>query len=175
MPTRALLPRPAWRSALGTLAFAIVPITVGGLVPLALTGWQSSWSATIPRLIGALLAFAGALVVFDSFVRFAREGRGTPAPTAPTEQLVVGGLYRWVRNPMYVGVGVAITGQALILGSLLVLAYGALFYAVVSAFVITYEEPVLSRRFGASYDAYREAVPRWLPRLTPWQGPRARP
>src|SRR6478672_12024903 len=110
--------RPAWRNALGTVAFLIAPITVGGLIPLALTGWEPDWTASIPRLIGAALVVAGALVVLDSFVRFAREGRGTPAPPAPTEELVIGGLYRWVRNPMYVGVGAAITGQALILGSL---------------------------------------------------------
>lgn len=163
------------RSAAGTAAFAIVPITMGALIPLALSDWKSDWSAAIPRVVGFALAAAGALVVLDSFIRFAREGRGTPSPSAPTEDLVIGGLYRFVRNPMYVGVASAIIGQALILGSLAVAVYAAAFVATVTAFVVSYEEPTLREQFGSSYEAYLSGVPRWIPRLTPWRGPETRP
>jgi protein-S-isoprenylcysteine O-methyltransferase Ste14 len=97
------------------------------------------------------------------------EGVGTPAPVAPTQRLVVGGIYRHVRNPMYLAVGATIAGEALLLGQWGLLAYAALFFAIVATFVVTYEEPTLRRQFGADYDAYRRAVPGWLPRLHPWQ------
>jgi protein-S-isoprenylcysteine O-methyltransferase Ste14 len=99
------------------------------------------------------------------------EGRGTPAPVAPTERLVVGGLYRYVRNPMYVAVGATIVGQALLLGRPWLLAYAAAFWLVVATFVRVYEEPTLIRRFGREYDAYRSAVPGWWPRRRPWSPP----
>ena len=98
------------------------------------------------------------------------EGVGTPAPVAPTERLVVGGLYRHVRNPMYVAVTSVIIGQALLLGQPVLLAWAALFVAVTASFVHFYEEPVLQRRFGAEYDRYRRAVPGWWPRLRGWDG-----
>jgi protein-S-isoprenylcysteine O-methyltransferase Ste14 len=100
-------------------------------------------------------------------VRFVVEGLGTPAPVAPTEHLVVGGLYRYVRNPMYVAVASTIVGQALLLGQLVLLPYAALFLAVTATFVRLHEEPALRRRYGAQYDAYRRAVPGWWPRLSP--------
>jgi protein-S-isoprenylcysteine O-methyltransferase Ste14 len=103
-----------------------------------------------------------------AFARFVVEGLGTPAPVAPTEQLVVGGLYRYVRNPMYLAVGATIIGQAMILGHAGLLLYALLFGAVVAAFVHLYEEPTLTRQFGAEYDAYKRAVPRWGPRRRPW-------
>jgi len=117
------------------------------------------------QVAGALLLAAGALVLISAFVRFVVEGVGTPAPVAPTERLVVGGLYRYVRNPMYVAVAATIVGQALLLGQLVLLAYAALFLAVTASFVRLYEEPTLRRRYGAEYDAYRDAVPGWWPRL----------
>jgi len=108
---------------------------------------------------------AGVALLVPSFVRFAREGIGTPAPIAPTEQLVVGGLYRHVRNPIYLGVLAAIGGQAMILGQPILVGYGLLVGAAVVTFVKVYEEPTLRRRYGAAYDRYSEQVPGWLPRL----------
>jgi protein-S-isoprenylcysteine O-methyltransferase Ste14 len=87
-------------------------------------------------------------------------------------QLVVGGMYRHVRNPMYVAVGATIVGQALLLGRLVLLAYAALFWLVVATFVRCYEEPTLSARYGESYAEYRGAVPAWWPRLRAWSPPR---
>lgn len=116
------------------------------------------------RVMGALLIVAGAAVLVQAFARFVTEGLGTPAPVAPTEHLVVGGLYRYVRNPMYLAVLAVIVGQALLLGQLGLLVYGALVAAAFVAFVKGYEEPTLSARYGAEYDAYRKAVPGWWPR-----------
>jgi protein-S-isoprenylcysteine O-methyltransferase Ste14 len=113
---------------------------------------------------GILLLAAGVTVLTHAFVRFVREGRGTPAPVAPTERLVVGGLYRYVRNPMYIAVIAIIVGQALVFGHPLLLAYATAVWAAMAAFVHWYEEPILAKRFGARYDAYREAVPAWWPR-----------
>jgi protein-S-isoprenylcysteine O-methyltransferase Ste14 len=124
-------------------------------------------------VLGALLVLAGAAVLLHAFARFVVEGLGTPAPVAPPEQLVVGGLYRHVRNPMYVAVASTIIGQALLLGRPVLLAYAALFMAVVAAFVRWYEEPALTERFGQEYAAYREAVPAWHPRLQGWHAERS--
>ena len=97
------------------------------------------------------------------------KGLGTPAPIAPTKFLVVSGLYRYVRNPMYVGVLSAIVGQAFVLQSTLLLEYAAVVWTCFFAFVVLYEEPTLVRRFGASYEEYGSGVPRWWPRITPWK------
>jgi protein-S-isoprenylcysteine O-methyltransferase Ste14 len=116
-----------------------------------------------------LLIGGGLVVLLEAFVRFAFEGVGTPAPVAPTERLVVGGAYRYVRNPMYLAVAALIVGQALVLGQSTLLGYAAGFGVAVAAFVHRYEEPVLARRFGAEYEDYRCRVPAWRPRLTPWE------
>jgi protein-S-isoprenylcysteine O-methyltransferase Ste14 len=84
----------------------------------------------------------------------------------PTKHLVVSGLYRNVRNPMYVGVVGVILGQGLLLGDVRVLGYGALVWVIFHLFVIGYEEPTLRKRFASEYDAYRASVPRWIPRLS---------
>ena len=159
------------RAALGTLVFLFVaPGVVAGVVPWLLTGWDVRDPAPwLPlRVLGTLLIVVGAAVLLSAFARFVTEGRGTPAPVAPTERLVVGGLYRWVRNPMYLAVLATIVGQALLLGRPILLAYAAVFVAAVVAFVRGYEEPTLLDRYGDEYEAYRRAVPGWWPRRTPW-------
>jgi protein-S-isoprenylcysteine O-methyltransferase Ste14 len=159
-------------AAAGTAAFLVVPGVVAGLIPWALTGWQTDDAPPAVRIAGGVLVVGGAAFLIHAFARFVVEGIGTPAPVAPTERLVVGGIYRHVRNPMYLAVGATIVGQALLLGQWGLLAYAGLFFAVVATFVVTYEEPTLQRKFGADYDAYRRAVPGWLPRRHPWQGER---
>jgi protein-S-isoprenylcysteine O-methyltransferase Ste14 len=89
---------------------------------------------------------------------------------APTERLVVGGLYRYVRNPMHLAVGAVIGGQALIFESAAVLGWLLAFGVAVFTFVTTYEQPTLRQAYGARYEAYCRAVPGWWPRLTPWRG-----
>jgi protein-S-isoprenylcysteine O-methyltransferase Ste14 len=163
--------RTAAAAAGSTLFFALAPGVVAGLVPWLLTGWDTAdpaWPWPV-RVIGAVLLAACAVVLIQAFVRFVREGRGTPAPVGPTERLVVGGLYRHVRNPMYVAVVGAIVGQALLLGRPVLLVYAALAGAGMALFVRGYEEPLLAARYGEQYRAYRRAVPGWLPRLRPWR------
>ena len=104
-------------------------------------------------------------------LRFVVEGVGTSAPVAPTEHLVVGGLYRHVRNPMYLAVASAIVGQALVLGRPGLLVYAVVFGVAVATFVHAYEESTLAARYGEQYEAYRRAVSAWRPRLRPWIGP----
>jgi protein-S-isoprenylcysteine O-methyltransferase Ste14 len=117
---------------------------------------------------GAWLAVA-AIGLLDSFGRFALQGLGTPAPMAPPRRLVVTGLYRFVRNPMYVAVLSAIFGQGLLLGNGSVLLYGAAAWLLAHLFVVLYEEPTLRATFGDDYIRFSAAVPRWIPRLTPWR------
>jgi protein-S-isoprenylcysteine O-methyltransferase Ste14 len=149
------------------LFFAAAPGVVAGLVPWLLTGWDADAEWWPPlRVLGVVLLVAGAAVLVHAFARFVVEGLGTPAPLAPTEHLVVGGLYRYVRNVMYIAVTAAIVGQALLLGSVALLVYAALAWAGMAAFVELHEEPALARRYGARYEEYRRAVPAWWPRLS---------
>jgi protein-S-isoprenylcysteine O-methyltransferase Ste14 len=159
------------RAAAGSLLFlAVAPGVVAGLIPYLLTdGWESTDPAVAWKLVGGALIVAGAAVLLHAFARFVIEGIGTPAPVAPTRHLVVGGLYRYVRNPMYLAVATTIVGQAVQLGRPALLLYAALFMAVVAAFVYGYEQPVLTERFGAEYERYRRNVPAWWPRLRPWK------
>jgi protein-S-isoprenylcysteine O-methyltransferase Ste14 len=111
-----------------------------------------------------VLVGLGAAVLLEAFARFVIEGVGTPAPAAPTEKLVVGGLYRYVRNPMYLAVAAVVLGQALVLGRWLLVGYGLVFGLAVWSFVHWYEEPTLRRQFGSAYDDYRATVSGWWPR-----------
>jgi protein-S-isoprenylcysteine O-methyltransferase Ste14 len=148
------------KAALGSTAFFFAaPCVVAGLVPWWISGWPA------PRFWpGIVLVVAGLVLLLRAFVRFVREGRGTPAPIAPTEQLVIGGDYRFVRNPMYVGVVAAVLGQALLFLDVWLLIYAVVSWAVMASFVRWYEEPVLRRRYGRQYEEYCRAVPAWLPR-----------
>jgi protein-S-isoprenylcysteine O-methyltransferase Ste14 len=155
------------------LFLLLAPGTVAGLVPW----WITRWRMQPPllgfsgfRMIGAMMIAAGIAVVLDSFARFALQGLGTPAPVLPTRHLVVSGLYRYVRNPMYVGVLAIILGQGLLFGDGRLFAYGVLLWLGVHVFVVGYEEPTLRRSFGTEYEAFRRNVPRWIPRLSPWRG-----
>jgi len=116
-------------------------------------------------VLGAALIVAGTVVLVYAFVLFVTAGVGTPAPVAPTERLVVSGLYRYVRNPMYLAVIATIVGQGLLLGRIVLLFYALAVGLAFSVFVRGHEEPTLSHRYGAEYEAYRRAVPRWWPRL----------
>lgn len=156
---------------LGSALFLVVaPGTLAGLIPWLI----APWPAPIPYLWlaapGTALLAVGAVLLLDCFRRFAVEGLGTPAPIAPPERLVVTGAYRHVRNPMYVAVTALILGQAALVASLPMLAYGVVLWAGFHAFVLAYEEPTLRRQFPDDYAAFFAAVPRWIPRLTPWRG-----
>jgi protein-S-isoprenylcysteine O-methyltransferase Ste14 len=149
----------------------LAPGVVAGVIPWWLTSWRVREPLTywLPvRVAGFVLVAAGIAVLLHAFARFVFEGVGTPAPVAPTERLVVGGLYRYVRNPMYLAVAATIVGQALLLGQLVLLFYAVAFAVAVAAFVRWYEEPTLRRRFGEQYERYRREVPGWWPRKEAW-------
>jgi protein-S-isoprenylcysteine O-methyltransferase Ste14 len=159
----------------GTFVFFwIAPAMVAGWVPYALTRWKAHpplLGLEVERLFGGIVGAVGLAALLECFARFALLGRGTPAPVAPTESLVVSGLYRYVRNPMYLGVLAIVAGQALLLGSAALVTYAAVLWLSFHAFVVGYEERALGRRFGDSYEAYRRHVRRWWPRLTAWRPP----
>lgn len=158
-------------AAAGSIVFFLVaPVVVAGLIPWWITGWEMNPAAGWVRAVGVVLTGLAVLALIYSFGRFVVEGTGTPAPVAPTERLVVGGLYRYVRNPMYVAVVATVLGQALLLAQPVLLLYAVVAGGVMAAFATWYEEPALTRRFGESYETYRRNVPGWLPRLTPWDG-----
>ncbi len=155
------------------LFFVFAPMTVAGLVPWWISRWrfEASVIGWLPlRVVGALLVVAGVPVLLDSFVRFALQGLGTPAPVFPTRHLVITGMYRFVRNPMYVAVVAAIGGQGLVFGNIRVLEYAVFVWLGFHLFVVAYEEPMLRTTFGAEYARFCAGVPRWLPRLSPWRG-----
>jgi len=163
--------RTSTATAGSALFFAVAPGVVAGLAPWWLTRWQvrgplAHWAPV--RTAGLIMLILGVIVLVQAFVRFVAEGRGTPAPVAPTERLVIGGLYRYVRNPMYLAVVAVITGQGLALGQPVLLGYAAVVWVTVASFVRWYEEPALARQFGEHYRAYRGAVPAWRPRARPW-------
>jgi protein-S-isoprenylcysteine O-methyltransferase Ste14 len=162
------------RSAVaGTIVFFfVVPCVVAGLLPLWIAGFRlpdGSANRALMTAAGALLVLAGLAALVAAFAQFAIEGRGTPAPIAPTQTLVVRGLYRYVRNPMYVAVLAIILGQALLFASVGVLVYAAIVLAAVHIFVVAYEEPTLRDAYGTQYEAYARGVRRWIPRVTPWR------
>jgi protein-S-isoprenylcysteine O-methyltransferase Ste14 len=156
------------------LFFVVAPCLAAGLIPWWISRWElraPSFGAPFTRAIGVLLILAGVPGIVDSFKLFALEGLGTPAPIAPPEKLVVTGLYRYVRNPMYVAVIGIILGQALLFADWRLLLYAALFWLACHAFVVVYEEPTLRRTFDTTYAAFCANVPRWIPRLSPWRSP----
>jgi protein-S-isoprenylcysteine O-methyltransferase Ste14 len=152
-----------------TLLFTVfVPGTVAGYVP-----WRLRQDAAAP-VTGAegcaaitVIAIGIAIYLHTAFWGFALSGGGTPAPIAPTKILVVKGLHRFVRNPMYIGVGLIIGGQAWLFHSLHVAIYMASMLLTAHLFVVFYEEPTLRKQFGEEYDRYCASVPRWIPRLRP--------
>jgi len=158
---------------LGSAIFLVIaPGIVAGYVPWLICRWHVGpplMGIYVLRLVGLFLIAAGLPILLDSFARFALHGLGTPAPIFPTRHLVVNGLFRYVRNPMYVAVLSLILGQALVFGSVRVLEYGFAVWAAFYLFVLVYEEPALRKTYGAEYEQFCANVPRWIPRLRPWQ------
>ena len=158
--------------------FAIIaPGTVAGIIPW----WISRWKIQAPflnfygfRVTGIILILASLPVLLDSFARFALQGIGTPALLLPTRHLVVTGLYRYIRNPMYVAVVGLIAGQALLLGNRALLFYAIIVWMAFQIFVLLYEEPVLRKTYTAEYEVFCRNVPRWIPRLSAWNAPPSR-
>ncbi len=151
---------------LSTALFTIVvPGTVAGYVPWRLGQGATSITGAAEWAAVSVIAFGIASYVYTAFWGFALIGGGTPAPIAPTRILVVKGLHRYVRNPMYIGVALVIAGQAWLFRSLHIAIYLACVLVIVNFFVLFYEEPALRQQFGEEYDNYRTRVPRWIPKI----------
>lgn len=167
---QAASPARAW---IGTIVFLfLAPGVVAGLIPWLISDWQRfAWGGAtwVVVPIAWIAITVGVAFLLHAFALFALH-RGTPAPLAPTETLVVTGVYRFVRNPMYLAVLAIILGQALLFGSWWLLLYAAMVFGAVFAFVKGYEEPTLTRTYGEQYLDYRRNVPGWWPRASPWQG-----
>jgi protein-S-isoprenylcysteine O-methyltransferase Ste14 len=166
-------PRPWWAIIGSLVFFVLAPGTIVGLVPFWLTGWHVGPPLFgLPGLqaAGVILLLLGLASLVESFMRFATIGLGTPAPVAPPTRLVVSGQYSYVRNPIYVAILVMLVGQSTILGSTVLLQYALLVWGFFHAWVLIYEEPTLATQFGPSYEAYRQNVRRWWPRVRPWSG-----
>ena len=161
-------------AAVGSAVFFLVaPGIVAGLVPWLISGWDVRWPISgfgvVVMALGSALLAVAIVVLIRNFIRFVVEGRGTPSPVLQTERLVVGGDYRFVRNPMYLAVIAAILGQAMIFGSFALVIYALAVWAMMASFVRWYEEPLLQNRYGEEYGRYRQGVRAWVPRLHPWQ------
>jgi protein-S-isoprenylcysteine O-methyltransferase Ste14 len=160
----------AARLVIGTVLHTVL---LPGSLVVALPYWLLQESADavalsvarVQFLIGALLMMLGATVLGLCFRDFVVSGKGTPNPLHPPRILVSERLYRYIRNPIYVAVITILVGEALAFGAPVLIGYAALVWLVLQGFVVFYEEPTLRRGFGAHYEAYCRAVPRWIPRL----------
>jgi protein-S-isoprenylcysteine O-methyltransferase Ste14 len=162
----SIMSRRFWALVNTGLFTIIVPGTVAILIPRWLLGGGYVMPASSPTSwLGALLSLIGAAIYFRCAWEFAVRGLGTPAPIAPTQFLVTTALHRYVRNPMYLGVAIAILGQAVFFRSLHVAEFAVVMLLIAHVFVVLYEEPTLERQFGKSYEEYRRMTPRWVPRL----------
>jgi protein-S-isoprenylcysteine O-methyltransferase Ste14 len=159
--------KPVGLAARSLLWMVLLPGVVAGYVPWRYFGLRHiSWASPGPAQLAGLAGFAaGVLLLIACVWEFARSGRGTLSPVDPPRELVVRGLYRYVRNPMYLAVSLILLGEALALGSNALFAYWAVFFILANAFVMGYEEPNLRERFGESYERYARSVGRWIPRV----------
>ena len=153
-------------TALKSLLFLIIaPGMVAGYIPLALLRRGSQIEMGFFSYLAFPFWLIGSVILLWSFWNFLIEGRGTPAPIDPPKELVATGFYRYVRNPMYVGVLAIIIGHFLWFGYWNLLIYAMIVFIGFNTFVTYYEEPTLKRKFGAAYEDYLKRVPRWIPRF----------
>jgi protein-S-isoprenylcysteine O-methyltransferase Ste14 len=155
--------------ALKTLFFALLgPGTVVVLVPYLLLSQELELfhpELGLLRFLGWLAILAGVLMGARCASDFVRTGKGTPAPFDPPRKLVAKGLYRWTRNPMYIGILLVLAGEGLFFESATLFVYAAMLLLAFHLFVVYYEEPTLQRKFGVDYEDYCRSVPRWIPRF----------
>ncbi len=147
------------------LFLLLAPGIVAGYIPLALLRRGPQIETGIFAYLAISFWLLGGVILLWSFWNFVHEGRGTPAPIDPPKELVAVGFYRYVRNPMYVGVLATIVGHFLWFGYWNLLLYAIVVFIVFHTFVTYYEEPTLRRKFGVAYEDYMKRVPRWFPRF----------
>jgi len=162
---------PSWSSvwlALRSLLWTILlPGVVAGYVPWRFFGLgRTPFDLTSPtQLLGLVCIGLGVVLLAACIFEFAWTGRGTLSPADPPPHLVARGLYRYVRNPMYLSVTMILLGEALVVHSVALTIYWAIWFAAANIFVLCYEEPALRRCFGSSYNEYTQHVRRWIPRF----------
>lgn len=153
-------------TALRSFLFLILaPGMIAGYIPLGLLLWGSRIETGVLAFLAFPLWLIGGIILLWSFWNFLKQGRGTPAPMDPPKELVVVGFYRYVRNPMYVGILAMLIGHFLWFGYWNLFMYAVIVFFAFNTFVTYYEEPTLRGKFGASYEEYCRGVPRWIPRL----------
>ena len=153
-------------TTLKSLLFLIVaPGMVAGYIPLALLRRGPKVETGFFAYLAFPLWVIGGIILLWSFWNFLIQGRGTPAPVDPPKELVAAGFYRYVRNPMYVGVLLIVIGHFLWFQTIWLLVYTVIVFLAFHLFVTLYEEPTLRKKFGALYEEYRQRVPRWIPRF----------
>jgi protein-S-isoprenylcysteine O-methyltransferase Ste14 len=143
----------------------LAPGMVAGYIPLALLRGGPRVTTGVFAYLALPLWALGAVILLWSFWNFLQQGRGTPAPIDPPKELVATGFYRYVRNPMYVGILLTLIGHFLWFGYWNLLIYAVVVAIAFNTFVAYYEEPTLKRTFGAAYEDYLKKVPRWIPRF----------
>jgi protein-S-isoprenylcysteine O-methyltransferase Ste14 len=166
------------------LAIGLLPFVVTVVIPAYIirassmpnVGWDlSSPLGLLPTLLGCVVIGLGVLLVYKTISLFATVGDGTLAPWDPPRRLVVRGPYRHVRNPMISGILSILLGEAILFGSVPLLVWFVMFFALNALTMPLIEEPLLETRFGSDYVTYKRNVPRWIPRLKPWTPGRAPP
>lgn len=163
---QTMLKRQLYSFLLPFTATLVVPAVLLWIFPPDPVGF-----AVLRFILGMLLIATGFVLLVTSIGLFLVVGQGTLAPWDPPQTLVIKGVYQHTRNPMLSGVNSILLGQSILLGSLALLAWTVFFFVLNTAYFILSEEPALQKRFGASYLIYKKHVPRWFPRLTPWQPP----
>ncbi len=165
-----------WRHIKAFLLFPfqgifVIPIILILFVSELHIGWSfPSPYNLLPLVLGGFIIFLGLYLIIKTDYMFAKLGKGTLCPWDPTQNLVVSGVYRYVRNPMVIGVALTVLGEAILFGSV---ALGITFLVVILGnhyLFIKHEEPDLTHRYGDPYLLYLQNVPRWIPRLRPWTG-----
>ncbi len=163
-----------------TKAVLILPGTALIYVPLLIHWLSGGWpfggslGNTQQWALAAILMVPALALAIKTIVLFVHEGQGTPAPWDPPTEFVVSGPYLYVRNPMLTSVILLILAEALALSSLALLGWAAFFFLLNTAYFVFVEEPGLVRRFGRRYEHYTSNVPRWIPKLRPYQAPDGR-
>jgi protein-S-isoprenylcysteine O-methyltransferase Ste14 len=139
-------------------------------IPLWITHFHIPTQPLWQTLLAGILIFLGLTPALESVNRFIYVGRGTLMPTVPTETLVTSGFYRYVRNPMYVGVLTALIGECILFYRIEMVIYTVVWCVLIHLFVVFYEERTMRRRYAEQYENYCAHVWRWVPRLSPWEG-----
>jgi protein-S-isoprenylcysteine O-methyltransferase Ste14 len=153
-------------TALKSLLFLIVaPGMVAGYIPLALLRRGPQIETGFLAYLAFPLWLIGGMILLWSFWNFLIQGHGTPAPIEPPKELVAAGFYRYVRNPMYVGIILILIGHFLWFKATWLFVYAAIVFLAFHLFITLYEEPTLKSKFGAAYEAYLKKVSRWIPRF----------